>query len=751
MTSHRMHHLLTHLSLALAGTCLTCAEMSYLPEMVLILPVYLGLIALSWWRGQRKSLPAWLANMLALVIVGSMVVWMLARSNQSGDNWRRDVPLAVLLIPHLGPALMALLVVRMFRPPALIDFWLFQGLGLLQVALGCVLASGMLFAISLVAYLFVAGCAVACHERHVQGRSGQALVTKDGEEAPNPSTMLLLPRRDESRGASWLMFGLRWSPAVIVPVGVLYVLTPRIEGPEWDPLARFGVNPPNISMQTGFADELDMTRTGRVENDTSPAFSVRVENRDGRPVSGLPAGQRFRGLIFDRYVHGRWRVSTVLKGLWKAPPSPPSPLAVERSDVLFLKFHIPQEAGGVFLAEPVLPGPRPDVLPFVLNDTDSVRDLPFFEPPGAGTIMPRPFFLQSQYRYVQTFVVGTSRERYPAVRVSDKYLMDLLSSPNPRLVSWSLDLLKQMDQERFPDAPRLLPLLEKMREPGAALPLMYYESVARLFSEYLSHSGEYAWSPEIRREGRGDPIEDFLFHVKQGPCERFASGLALLLRAYKIPARMVRGFRGAEYQGDGTYVVFNHYAHAWVEVLVSSQTGPGNDWLTLDPSPPDAVPSTTALVKLQRTSQAFWRDLIMGYNSGEQMNLWDDLVSGRLLESLFPWLGLAGVLGALAWAVLRHKPRVPRSRTHTLYDRMLSVLAGHIPPGPGSSETPVEVAERAAAVLSARPATVTLADVPAQVVTLHYAMRFGGHTPDAASIHVVAGRLEALSVALRQA
>ncbi len=748
MPSHRTHHLLTHLSLALAGVCLTCAEVSYLPEMVLILPVYLGLMAHSWRRGQRKSLPAWLANVLALIIVGGVVVWMLARSNQSGDSWRRDVPLAVLLIPHLGAALMALLVVRLFRPPTLADFWLFQGLGLLQVALGCVLASGLLFAVSLVVYLFVAGCAVACHERHVQGRSGPGVVTKDGQEAPKRSPAMHPPGRDESHGARWLMFGLRWSPAVIVPVGILYLLTPRIEGPDWDPLARFGVNPPNINMHTGFADELDMTRVGRVANDTSPAFTVRVENREGRPVSGLPAGQRFRGLIFDQYHHGKWRVSTELKGFRQAPPPAPSPAVIERSDVLFLKFHIPQEAGGVFLAEPVLPGPRPNVLPFVLNDSDPKHVFPFFEPPGAGTIMPRTFLLEPEYHYVQTFVVGTSRERYPAVRVSDSYLKKLLSAPNPRLVPWALDLLKQLEPQKFPDAPRLLPLLEKMREPGASLPPMYYESVARLFTDYLSHSGEFTWSPEVRREGQGDPIEDFLFRVKQGPCERFASGLALLLRAFKIPARMVRGFRGAEYQGNGTYVVFNHYAHAWVEVMVASQTGPGNDWLTLDPSPPEAVPSATALVKLQRTSQAFWRDLILGYNSGEQMNLWDDLVSGRLLESLVPWLGLAGVLAALAWVVLRRKPNVPRRKTLSLYDRMLNVLAGHIPPGPGSSETPIEVADRAAAILSARPPTKALADVPAQVVALHYSMRYGGRTPDEASLRVVLGRLEALGRAL---
>ncbi len=391
----------------------------------------------------------------------------------------------------------------------------------------------------------------------------------------------------------------------------------------------------------------------------------------------------------------------------------------------------------------------PDVLPFVLDGSDPERTLPFFEPPGAGTIMPKTFFLEPEYHYVQMFVVGASRERYPAVRVTNDYLRKLLSGSNPRLVQWSLDLLQRMDRQKFPEAPRLLPQLEKMREPGASLPPMYYEPVARLFNDYLSHSGEYGWSAEIRRENvREDPVEDFLYRVKQGPCERFASGLALLLRAYKIPARMVRGFRGADYLGDGTYVVFNHYAHAWVEVMVASQTGSGNDWLILDPSPPDAVPSITTLVKLQRTSQAFWRDLIMGYGSGEQIDVWDDLLSGRLLESLVPWLGLAGVLSALAWVVLRRKPRTSRKKTPSLYDRLLSVLAGHVPLASTPSETPIEVAHRAAKILSARPTTEPLADVPAEVVALHYAIRYGGRQADEADLQALTVRLGTLAQAL---
>ena len=70
-----------------------------------------------------------------------------------------------------------------------------------------------------------------------------------------------------------------------------------------------------------------------------------------------------------------------------------------------------------------------------------------------------------------------------------------------------------------------------------------------------------------------DPTEDFLRNVKQGHCERFATGLTLMLRSAGIPCRLVVGFRGADAKNslepdNGWYVVRQSHAHAWVEALV---------------------------------------------------------------------------------------------------------------------------------------------------------------------------------------
>lgn len=78
------------------------------------------------------------------------------------------------------------------------------------------------------------------------------------------------------------------------------------------------------------------------------------------------------------------------------------------------------------------------------------------------------------------------------------------------------------------------------------------------------------------------PFEDFLFVHKRGNCEFFASSLAVMLRTAGIPARLIGGYRGGNYNDTGKYyLVTQRNAHVWVEAYLSS-----HGWLRLDPTPP---------------------------------------------------------------------------------------------------------------------------------------------------------------------
>ncbi|MFM7981255.1 MAG: transglutaminase-like domain-containing protein, partial [Candidatus Fonsibacter sp.] len=74
-------------------------------------------------------------------------------------------------------------------------------------------------------------------------------------------------------------------------------------------------------------------------------------------------------------------------------------------------------------------------------------------------------------------------------------------------------------------------------------------SKAGYLEDYFSNSGEvnYTLSLTGPKDRNLDPITDFIVNKKRGHCQYFASSLALLLRSYSIPTRLVIGFRPNEY------------------------------------------------------------------------------------------------------------------------------------------------------------------------------------------------------------
>ncbi|MFK5894675.1 MAG: DUF3488 and transglutaminase-like domain-containing protein [Pseudomonadota bacterium] len=77
-----------------------------------------------------------------------------------------------------------------------------------------------------------------------------------------------------------------------------------------------------------------------------------------------------------------------------------------------------------------------------------------------------------------------------------------------------------------------------------------------------------------------NPADEFLFEYKRGFCEHFASSFVLLMRAAGIPARVVTGYQGMEYNKVGDYyLVRQSNAHAWAEVWLKDK-----GWIRVDPT-----------------------------------------------------------------------------------------------------------------------------------------------------------------------
>ncbi len=75
-------------------------------------------------------------------------------------------------------------------------------------------------------------------------------------------------------------------------------------------------------------------------------------------------------------------------------------------------------------------------------------------------------------------------------------------------------------------------------------------------------------------------VDEFIFDSKRGFCEHYASAYVFMMRAAGIPARIVVGYQGGEYNALGNYVAVRQFdAHAWAEVWLE-----GQGWVRRDPT-----------------------------------------------------------------------------------------------------------------------------------------------------------------------
>jgi transglutaminase-like putative cysteine protease len=271
---------------------------------------------------------------------------------------------------------------------------------------------------------------------------------------------------------------------------------------------------------------------------------------------------------------------------------------------------------------------------------------------------------------------------------------------------------------------------------------------------------DYGYTLDPPRRKPADPLADFLFTRKKGPCEYFASSMAVLLRTQGIPARLATGFQSGIYnQLTNLWLIRSSDAHAWVEAWI-----PDRGWTTFDPTPPGPAPHSTVATRLALyldAADGLWREWVVSYDPRHQGSLmdraqrsaarlgirWFDTLSdaqtywdgpaGQWLRRTSPRLLAAMGLGALLWlaappairalAMRRRERRVRRGRAAAgdaalLYRRMLRILKRR-----GYQKPPwFTPAEFAASLPRTR-----LGNAAGEFTAAYNAWRFGGRTEQA--------------------
>lgn len=208
---------------------------------------------------------------------------------------------------------------------------------------------------------------------------------------------------------------------------------------------------------------------------------------------------------------------------------------------------------------------------------------------------------------------------------------------------------------------------------------------AAIVREALTHFRRegfiYTLSPPVLGD---NSMDEFLFNTRRGFCEHYASAFVFLMRAADVPARVVTGYQGGEFNPvDGHLIVRQSDAHAWAEVWFGAR-----GWQRVDPTAaiaPNriesglaaAIPEGEALPLAARADLAWlrglryrweamnnsWNQWVLGYNPERQREVLARLGMRepdwqRMTAAMATLSGLVMLL-LVAWALRRRSRMDP--------------------------------------------------------------------------------------------
>ena len=155
-----------------------------------------------------------------------------------------------------------------------------------------------------------------------------------------------------------------------------------------------------------------------------------------------------------------------------------------------------------------------------------------------------------------------------------------ISTANKATLRKATTAYPELVKQRYLQLPSSLPqrVRDLAQRVAGSLPSPYEKAEA--IENHLRERYRYTINVKSPPVGR-DPVDYFLFDLKEDFCEYFASAMVVMLREVGVPARFVEGFSTGTYDpARGLYVVREQNAHAWVEVYF-----PQYGWVEFEPTP----------------------------------------------------------------------------------------------------------------------------------------------------------------------
>lgn len=370
---------------------------------------------------------------------------------------------------------------------------------------------------------------------------------------------------------------------------ILFIVMPRL-GPLW------AVPLPQGQGRTGFSDTLEMGDLGSLVQSSEVAFRVSF-------AGSVPPPQQmyWRGLILDEFDGQRWQANA----------QPARAIGDAVSDAL---------AGAETIGYSVIMEPHHYRWLFVLDPVLAARSA------------------QLRLEYDER---GLLSSRRPVV---NKVQYSAVSSKSPLPSAQSLSKWEEKRLTHLPadGNPRATQMVEEWIAAGLS-PQQLIDRALNIFHD------QFVYTMRPPRLG-ADAVDDFLFETQRGFCEHFASAFVYLMRRGGVPARIVVGYQGGEFNPiDAYFVIRQSDAHAWVEVWLE-----GEGWRRIDPTAavaPSRIEqgveealafderdlvgrvrwSSAALHSLYQYWDSVgysWNRWVLNYDKDSQRNLLSDLLGG---------------------------------------------------------------------------------------------------------------------------
>lgn len=410
---------------------------------------------------------------------------------------------------------------------------------------------------------------------------------------------------------------------------ILFIIMPRL-GPLW------AVPLPQGKGKTGFSDTLELGDLGDLVQSPEVAFRVSF-------TGTVPPPQQlyWRGLVLDEFDGVRWQTSAMSA----------HPIGETVGDILAADVHRysvimePHHYRWLFTLDPILAAKSAQ-----LKLEQDNRGLLFARRPVVNKAEYSAVSAQAPLRPVQQL---SPRE--------EKWLTRLPEGGNPRATQMAAEWNSM-----------------------ALTPEQKIDQALNIFH----HQFVYTMRPP--RLGT-NAVDDFLFQTKRGFCEHFASAFVYLMRAGGVPARIIVGYQGGDYNDvDSYFVIRQSDAHAWAEVWLEDE-----GWRMVDPTAavaPSRIErgveealafderelvgkvrwSGAALQSLYQYWDSVgysWNRWVLNYDQDSQQNLLSDL-----LGDAGPWriaAAFAGISSAIFFAYAFFNVLQRRRRHQRVEDRLI--------------------------------------------------------------------------------